>query len=381
MLVSADMVLDSFTGPVTQNEISSFKSHIDTLQPANTVAGNEWAQGKSGETVKALGLMYEISKDTAILNKMITYCDKVLSLRNDLTGSGCAIWTGGVDPVWVTCGSTGPIATGGEQGDPVGHLGNCARLILSTPDVWFQSVPDNNPFGYGSTYLDRAITYVKQGDVSIDGHILKSELTITNAGQQYFNASNPYKGGTGVPWNQQMMFNYAFDNMATAHALLCDNPNKVSSYNSLVQASISWFDQLVKKYTDGKGNPAYNWGYDPAHATGEDSNHGSLDTAGFSRHYATGKYNLSTSFMTPFANTLADVMILNSTTVSGRVDGSTGTGHGSSTSYIRSGYLLMAEFRPSDVAAILGFDLTPGKPTTSIDQFSRAMWVKYRLSK
>jgi hypothetical protein len=63
---------------------------------------------------------------------MIRFCDAVLSERKDLAPSPIGqhkIWTGRVDPVWPNT-LTAPIGTGGEQGDPVGHLASCAYLIL-----------------------------------------------------------------------------------------------------------------------------------------------------------------------------------------------------------------------------------------------------------
>ncbi|KAI8326448.1 hypothetical protein GQ54DRAFT_294715 [Martensiomyces pterosporus] len=379
-LLASAMKVDSLEGPVTQNEVASFKAAIKTLQPSSASA-NEWAQGNSGEQVKAMGLMYEISQDVEILDHMLVFCDKVLSIRNDLSGNGCKVWTGGVDPVWVDCSGSEPIATGGEQGDPPGHLGNCARQILSTKSIWAKAVPDNDPYKYGKTYLDRAKTYIKQADAAIDGHILKYQLNVADKGRQYFSSKDPYMSGGVVPWNQQMMFNYAFYNLAIAHELLGDNAAKAKQYHGLVQASVDWFFSAVKSYKDKKGNTAYNWGYNPTLPTGEDSNHGSLDVAGFSRLYASGRYGMTADKMGPFAYTVADNIILGPGNFAGRVDGTTGAGHSGATTYLRSGFLLTAEFLPSAAKTILSTDLATTKDSTSLDQFSRGMWVKYRLSK
>jgi hypothetical protein len=56
----------------------------------------------------------------------------------------------------------------------------------------------------------------------------------------------------------------------------------------------------------------------------------------------------------------------------------TGTGHAGSTTYIRSGYLLLADFRPDAYRSMMAADLTEGRATGSIDQFSRFLWVKNR---
>ena len=82
--------------------------------------------------------------------------------------------------------------------------------------------------------------------------------------------------------------------------------------------------------------------------------------------------------MTPFANTFVDVMSLGPRLYAGRVNGTSGSGHSASTTYIRSGYLFLAEFRPDAYRAMMGADLTEGRTTGSIDQFSRFLWVKNR---
>ena len=69
------MSVDSFSGGPTANEISSFVSYVNSIQPATwsttTNMGNEYAQGHSGEAIKAMGVMYEVSGNTAILDRMI----------------------------------------------------------------------------------------------------------------------------------------------------------------------------------------------------------------------------------------------------------------------------------------------------------------------
>ncbi|KAJ1964774.1 hypothetical protein GGI12_001217 [Dipsacomyces acuminosporus] len=374
------MVAESYSGSVTQKEIGSFKAYMETFKPSMTVAGNEWAQGRSGEKTKALGLVYEITKDIDVLNRMLTFCDAVLSLRNDLAPSGgCTAWTGSRDPVWITCGNSTNSGTGGEQGDPVGHLAYCARLALTKPSNWNNTVPDNDPFNYGKTYLERAKTYIKQADFAVEQHILKSQLNLADQNKQYFAKDNPYKGQGDVPWNQQMMFNYAFSNLAMAHQLL-GNEQKMQIYDGLVQTSVDWFFSVVVKYTDKANNTAYNWGYNPAKRIGEDSNHGSLDTAGFSRLYAARRYGITKEQMTPFANVAVDVMPLGTGNYSGRVDGTTGVGNSAGTTAVRSGFLLMMEFRPDAFEKIASADITIGQPTSSVDQFSRFLWVKHRLA-
>ena len=119
---------------------------------------NDWAQHQSGQRTKAMGLMYEMTRDQAILDRMIHFCDGVLSTRNDVAPAPVGphvVWTGRVDPVWPNS-TVAPIGTGGEQGDPVGHLAYCARLILETPSILDTNVRIGDPKGYGATYRARA---------------------------------------------------------------------------------------------------------------------------------------------------------------------------------------------------------------------------------
>ncbi|MEI9979752.1 MAG: hypothetical protein WDN23_12300 [Edaphobacter sp.] len=257
---SAQMKIDSFNGPVTQNESSSFKAYVTSLTPATDNSHNQWAQGTSGEATKAMGLVYQINGDVGTLDQMIRFCDAVLSERNDLALPPLGqhvIWTGRIDPVWPNVLDQQPITTGGEQGDPVGHLGNCAARILQTPAIWTRTIPSGDLHHYGATYLARAKTYVAEADVAIDGHILKSLLDLSHDDRQYFSAASPYKGGTPVPWNQQMMFNYAFQNLVTAHAILKDDPTRLARYKKIVSTSLDWFfNESQQSYTDKLGNLA-----------------------------------------------------------------------------------------------------------------------------
>jgi len=374
------MVVSSFSGPVTQSEIDSFKAYLTTISPAKDNIGNAWAQGASGEQTKAMGLVYEISHDTVILDKMLTYCDAVLSERNDLAPKPVGqyvIWTGRIDPAWPNNVDIKPIGTGGEQGDPIGHLGHCARLVLQTPSIWNVNVPDGDPRHYGKTYLARAKNYVAEADYAWDHHVAASLLDLSGNNLYRFSSAGPYKPGEPVPWNQQMMFNYGLQNLAEAHRLLADDAGRVTRYEGIVRNNLdSFFATGATTYTDSDGHTAFNWAYALPSKSGEDSNHGALDVAGMHRALLTGRYGITTTQMTQFANTFVDVMSLGPNHYAGRVDGSSGDGHSSDTTYIRSAYLLLAQFRPDAYLSMVSEDLTPGVGTTAIDRFSRFLWVK-----
>jgi len=75
------------------------------------------------------------------------------------------------------------------------------------------------------------------------------------------------------------------------------------------------------------------------------------------------------------------VLTESATKYAGKVDGTSGVGHASSTATLRSAYLLLAEFRPDAYRDMLaGAGLTENGTTASCDLFSRFLWVKYRRS-
>ncbi|TQV94702.1 proteophosphoglycan ppg4 protein [Cordyceps javanica] len=383
---AASMKVSSFDGPVTTEELQSFNSYIATLEPAQDNVGNQWAQGHSGEQTKAMGLVYSISGQQAVLDNMLRFCDAVLSERNDLAKAPVGqhkIWTGDVAPVWPNSVDASPVSTGGEQGDPVGHLAHCAHLILKDTKLYGKSVAIGDKYHYGKTYLERAKTYVKQADKAMTGHILSRLLDISRGNKMYFAKDSPYKGGTPVPWNQQMMFNYAFQNLVAAHGILGDNPELAARYRSIMAANLDWFfaggGSETKK--SKKGSTVYDWDY--AFGQGvEDVNHGSLDVAGFHRAYTDdGDWNVTSTQMKTLANTFVDVMRLGGGKYAGTVQGGCGQGHSSCIDYVRSGFLLMAQFRPDAYHDMMAADLKEGGSTSKADIFSRFLFVKNARSK
>ena len=100
--LAQNSTIDSVAGQVTANEISSFKSAIANLVPGGSNNGNNYAYGNSGDAMEACADMYDITHDRTILDKLILYCDKVLSIRN----TNRVMWTGKIDPVWPNTSTT-----------------------------------------------------------------------------------------------------------------------------------------------------------------------------------------------------------------------------------------------------------------------------------
>jgi hypothetical protein len=77
-------------------------------------------------------------------------------LRNDQSnGPHQVMWTGNVDPVWITYASNSANSgyAGSENGYTAGHILYTALNILQTPSIWNQPVPDGNPNNFGVILL------------------------------------------------------------------------------------------------------------------------------------------------------------------------------------------------------------------------------------
>jgi hypothetical protein len=378
----ADMRVESFASAPTADELASFKSEISALEPGtggNLMPRNDWAQHASGQRTRAMGLIYEMTHDQAILDRMIVFCDAVLAARNDLAPAPTGqhtLWTGNIEPAWPN-NTDAPIATAGEQGDPIGHLGYCARLILETPAVWSSAVAVGDPHGYGGTYRARAQRFVDEADRALDEHMLAELLDLSNQNRMYWGEDSPASGS--VPWNQQMMFNYALQNLAGAHRILDDDPARAARYDAIVQASVDWFFSgepgSASRHTNQAGRTVYVWAYRPPSGV-EDWSHANLDVQGLYRAYQSGRYGISEAQMTPLANTLLDVIRRGPGDYAGRVDGTDGGGNSAPTTTVRPGWYVAALFRPDDYVTIVSEDLSEGGSTRDITRFAYYLWVK-----
>ncbi len=77
------MAIERFDRPITRNEISSFKTYMQARPASDDSAGDDWVYGTSGGDTEALGLVSEVTSDTAILDQMTRFADAALGCRND----------------------------------------------------------------------------------------------------------------------------------------------------------------------------------------------------------------------------------------------------------------------------------------------------------
>lgn len=383
------MVPETMEGPVTANELTSFKNYINAVQPNTWTTvdnmANELAQYVTGQRLKAMGQMYELTGDVAILNRMIYFCDVVLSERNDILAAPYGqhvMWTGTITHDWIQS-QTDPNATANATaGDGAGHLAYCAHLILTHASLLTQVVPDNDVYGHGTTYGDRAATFLAEADDVYSSTAFPYYLDLTShANRMYWPANVPNFSGA-VPWNQQAMFSWGMMHAAAAHAILGDNATLVSKYDGIVSTALSWLftdSTSHTTYTDAAGNTAFQWGYNPSSYTSavEDNSHGSLDVAWLYRCYTLSRYGVTTTQLMPLANTLCDVMLLAPKWMAGNVDGrTTGSGNSGPTTYVRDGWYLLTDLRPDKYYDVVTTTIVPGTGTTNIGAYANFLWVK-----
>jgi len=384
---NASMTIDSLSGPVTQNEINSFKTYMAAQTPPPTPWGalngtghNAWCDGSGGNGLEAFGMMYEASGDVSILNSMISWADTLVSERNDLmsaaNGGQRVCWDGVIDHIWVASDlATSHPSTGCETGDAGGHLSYCALLILQTPSLWNTTVPDGNPFGYGVTYLDRAKTYLRRCDEQNDQYILK--YFIQSGTDLIRDPSDPAWTGLSTPINRQSMFFRGFAREAECHQILGDDPSRVATYDAIVNAAGNeCLNGMVMHSYTAKGQTVYKWYYYPWDTTHiENSGHAQYDLHGlYSVYIRNGNPAAFTrSLVNPVANTVVDVMNLSTNTFSGNVDGT-----GTAQNYLEEGMLKSADWNSKVYDLVATADKASGRYANSPSMDATILWMKNR---
>jgi hypothetical protein len=378
------MIIESLDGPVTLNEVNAFKAHIQSVDapPGN---GNVWVFGNGGKSIEACGLMYEVSHDRAVLNRMIYYCDEMLSRRNDLwpaeKGGQHIVWTGRIEPVWPSSNpNVTPAGAGIEQGDEIAHMSYCAKLILLNPALWNEKVDIGDTYQFGATYKERALKYIKEGDYVIDNWIIPHFIRTAENNHYYFpGPPNTYKANEPAPWNQAWMLTNALVRLVECHLILNDDPQRVARYDAIIQPNINWFRANVHPQKSAKGTLCYTWAYALPRGI-EDTNHAAYDSEGLWIAYESGRYKLTFDDMVPFANTYCDVVMGTVTNgkFAGRVDGTTGTGHAGGDNYVRDEYIYLAEFRPDMFNDMANAEINTGKIAVSMPITARLLWEKDR---
>ena len=388
------MTIQSLTGFVTNTEIISFKHYVNTVSKIDiNNIGNAYVYGISGSAIEALGLMYEVTGDIDILDRMMEFTEGALLCRiYNLT------WTGKYEYIWPN-----PVVTT-EQGDIVGHIAYNVKMILQTPSIWNNTVLiGNNTFGI--TYYDRAITYLYQANQTVDylvnfipfGSGGNNGAPIGSGGTSYtgntsflsgvspgytfpnvtyFRNPSSFQALRPVPWNQQMMINNAFQRLAECYEILGDHDDLVIQFDTYVNNSFNYFFDNVIPYTS-HNKQVYLWPYSKDNnpfQNPEDTAHGSYDTWGLFRGYHSGRYNISLNEMTIVANTIQYVVTNGTNKYLNFVYPIKNVG---TTNYLLQGYIFMGIITPTLYFNISHSDIIAGGRQNQNPLITAAiLWVK-----
>ena len=376
------MVIESPTGPVTAKEIQAFKRFMQDVPLATNNLHNAMVYGAGGEAAEALGRVFEISGDVELLDRMLAFADRMLAARND-PKTGAVIWTGARELVWPNQAPKDgqPLYSSTENGDVVGHIAYASRLILENKKLWVEKVPGGDPFGFGATYRERAATYVREMDRTLDTFSLK--WLVRPDTQRCYSPNSPLyeavtKPGTAnqpVPWNQQAMLNNGFQRLAECHRLLGDDAARAQRYDAIVKASVDWFFEAAERY-EVRGHLCYKWTYvfERPFRHIEDTGHGGYDLAGLMRAYVSGRYGLTAEMMRPFANTVSCVLAQPGNKFMGRVDGTAGKHPPGG---LGGGWIDLCEVQPELLPVFLVAN--QGRIKSSPGLTANLLWAKYRI--
>jgi hypothetical protein len=375
------LLFERAKGGVTKNEITAFKAHISGVKAPASADGNVYVYGNPGKIIEACGLMFEVTSDEEILDRMIYYCDNALAGRNDLApvakGGQRVVWTGRVEPVWPPSkANVTPAGAGVEQGSVLAHILYGAKLILSTPTLWNKKVSIGDQHGFGATYRERAQTYINQADFVIENWIIPH--FVRKDKKFYFPGSpNTYKPNEATPWNQLFMLTNGLIRLSQCHTLLKDSPERVRKYDELVNVNIDWFKANVKSYTSALGTTCWKFDYALVSRI-EDTNHFAYESEGMWLAYDAAKYGVTKEDMMAMANTYFDVVMQNvqEGKFAGNVDGTTGKGHAGGDNYVRDEYIYLATIRKEKFETIAAIEQSTGKIATSPQITARLLWLK-----
>ncbi|WBB58588.1 hypothetical protein O7599_23540 [Streptomyces sp. WMMC500] len=374
-----NMVIDSLSGAVTANEINSFYNYVNALTPPTSNLDNRMAYSNTGGRVaEALGMMYEISGQTRVLDKLLQWTDTFLAARNN-PSSGRVLFTGKRELAWPNKAATAADAkySGTENGDVMARIAYAAKLILQRPALWNTTVPDGNPKGFGATYRARAERYVRELDRTMDTFITPHFIRTANNHMHFpdtdaWGALGPrYENDRGfaVPWNQQTMLSGAYQRLAECHEILGDDPARVTRYDNIVASNIRWFLSDVTPRTV-QGQRVYDWGYGLSR-TGEDTGHGAYDILGLYRAYTRSKYGVSKAHFDTFGRTEDIVINSGPHLYTKYVDGTGGTQN-----WMNGEWLFLAATTPSVYNNIAASNTANGRSKQNAMIHASILWIK-----
>jgi hypothetical protein len=367
MVVRADaaMVFEGETGPVTANEVAQFRSYVQSLALPTTIGTTDLAYGTTGTRVEAMGYMYRMTRDKAILDVMLKFTDRYLSCRNDPV-TGTFDWTGQRELIWLPEENR----SGAEQGIIASKLSLAALLILETPSLWGQTVASGDPHGYGATYRQRADRYIAEMDKTEDTFLLKWFVRASD--NRYFFPTDPRydynRPGRPAPHNQGWMFSFNKMRLARCHEIL-GNASRAARYRQIVQANLDWYTSEFHAATYG-GFPSYLWYYDET-TNVEDIGHAQIGVQAMLMADILGGYTnlpdrvrIGNAFRYAVYKPATDQW-------SGEVNGT-----GTLRSDMLPSYVVLSRFVPSLYSIIAADQVSAGKIANDAETVAYLLWAK-----
>jgi hypothetical protein len=382
-ITAQSLIVEKTDGPITPKELKAFKDYIKNYNPdSEQIVKNMWVFGDAGKAIEACGLMFEATKDTAILNRMIFYADRSLAWRNDLApisvGGQKKTWTGNIDPVWPSSIDE-PIGAGIEQGSVLAHMAFCAKLILQSPTLWHKEVNIGDPNSFGKTYKERALKYIKEANYVMDNWIIPRFVRKEDNNRIYFpGAPNTYKPLGPAPWNQLFMVTNGLVRLTECHVLLEDDKSRVKKYDAIVKPNLEWFFSTLTPKVSKAGTLIYEWDY-ALDQRKEDANHFAYDAEGLWIALNSGRYGLQFNDLVPFANTYIDVILAivqPNGKYAGMVDGTSRTGNSGGYNFVRDEYFYLVDYRPDQFERMVEINRKADKIAQFLPAIARLLWQK-----
>ena len=303
----AAYVIEREDGAITARELDSFLEGIRTLQPQTSNAGNAMATHKSGTEIAGISRVFEATRDARVLAHAARFADVFCAYRNDQPKGGHTVqWTGAVEPVWPM--SADADGAGGESAMVAGHVAGVAWLILDTPGLWSATVPGGDPYGYGTTFKERGLTYLRMTD-----EVLRRYLTrycVVPGTCTIVNPTTTPATGSPPPWNIQAMYMLPHLYAARCHDLLRDRPAELALWKGVVERYATWFVASAQYYDSADGVPVARWFYlvPPDEKRKENQGHAQHDIRGMIAAYASGYTSVTEAQMRVFAATARHAM-------------------------------------------------------------------------
>jgi hypothetical protein len=340
----AAYVIESMDGPITAKELDSFLDGIRGLQPQTSNAGNAMATHKSGTEIAGISRVFEATRDPRILAQAVRFADVFCAYRNDQPkGQHTVQWTGAVEPVWPM--SAEADGAGGESAMVAGHVACIAWLILDTPALWTATVPGGDAYGYGATYKERGLTYLRMTE-----EVLRRYLTKYCVIPGTFTIVNPTRtpeSGSPPPWNIQAMYMLPHLYAARCHDLLGDHPPELALWKGVVERYATWFVASAQYYAAADGAKVARWFYlvPPDEQRKENQGHAQHDIRGLIAAFTSGYTTVTTEQMRVFAATARHAMYRGPHQWSDNVHGS-----GPDRTNLKADLIPLAQWEPSLLA-------------------------------